>query len=110
MNNMPILECSVRNCLHNVDSRCDLDSIKVEGKKATTPSSTDCGSFMERKEGTMTNSTGMPDMHCKVECEAEKCTYNSKHVCTANQIGIAGDGACTCKETECSTFNCGTEK
>lgn len=104
--NMPILDCSVRNCMYNAESRCQLEEIKVEGSNATNSGATACGSFKLRTGSEYSNSTHMPDPESSVKCEAEKCCYNQGKVCHADHIGIAGNGACDCKETECASFYC----
>ena len=101
---MPILDCSVKNCMHNMESRCQLDEIKVEGHSATNSSATACESFELRNNSEAYNSTHMPDPECSIECEATKCDFNEECKCSADHIGIAGNGACDCRETECSSF------
>lgn len=103
---MPILDCSVKNCIHNMESRCQLESIKVMGNNATRSEATECGSFELRTDSEYSNSTHMPDPENDVRCEAVKCTFNDDMKCRADHIGIAGNGACDCKETECSSFYC----
>jgi hypothetical protein len=39
-----------------------------------------------------------------VDCEAINCVYNEGRHCSAEHIGIAGDGASASEHTECSTF------
>lgn len=104
---MPILDCTVTTCHYNVDERCSLDKIKVEGSNADKTEETSCGSFKARKESGCMNVTGMPDAECKVDCAAEHCRYNKECVCHAGNIGIKGSNACESRETECGTFYCG---
>lgn len=103
---MPVLDCSVVTCHYNVDERCSLDKIKVEGKNADNVTDTACGSFKARKENRCMNVMGMPDAQCKVECAAEKCKYNENCECHAGNIGIKGNHACECHDTICGTFTC----
>ena len=35
------------------------------------------------------------------------CTFNDNCKCESGDIHIAGDSACSCQETECSSFRCG---
>ena len=42
---MPVLDCTVSTCHYNVDERCSLGKIQVEGKNADTADETACGSF-----------------------------------------------------------------
>ncbi len=112
---MPALKCEVKSCVHNSNNMCCLNNIQVEGDHAEKPASTACGSFELRSDRTATNSYGaatnaaydgkMPSEHVSVDCKAKKCVYNSECKCTAKDIGIAGQTACTCKETECSSFS-----
>lgn len=101
---MPILDCTVKTCHFNVDERCSLDKIKVEGKDAHTTEGTECHSFKPRKENCHSNVVGMPDAHSKIECSAENCHYNKNHECHAENIGIVGSDACEKRDTECVTF------
>ncbi len=103
---MPLLDCTVTTCHFNVDERCSLDKIKVEGKNADTVTDTACGSFKARKDNRCMNVTGMPDARCAVDCAAEHCKYNESQKCQADSIGIKGSGACECYDTECGTFTC----
>lgn len=103
---MPILDCTVTTCHYNVDERCSLGKIKVEGKNADTTEETACGSFKARKDNRCTNVTGMPDANCSVDCAAEHCKYNEDCKCHAENIGIKGSNACECRDTECGTFSC----
>ena len=64
----------------------------------------------ERGEGTMSNSTGCGCTKIGVDCKAQNCTFNDNCKCEAGDIHIAGDSACSCQETECSSFRCGCGK
>ena len=103
---MPILDCTVTTCHYNVDERCSLDKIKVEGKNADKMDETACGSFKVRKENRCMNAMGMPDAENKVDCTATHCVYNENCKCGADNIGIRGNDACECTDTECGTFSC----
>lgn len=103
---MPILDCTVRTCHFNVDERCSLDRIKVEGNDADVTEETACGSFKARKENRCMNATGMPDAACHIDCEAVHCAYNKECKCNAESIGIVGNHACENCDTECATFRC----
>ena len=106
-NEMPVLECSVKTCSHNMDNKCCLDSIKIEGRSANTTDGTLCSSFSLRKEGAMSNSMDKnPSNTSQIMCEAVKCTYNQDCMCHAQSIDVSGRNACVCGETECATFKC----
>jgi len=69
--------------------------------------STACGSFRERQMETAKNECGCrtaPEQRLEVACDAVKCIYNDNHVCSAEHIGIAGNGAKHAKDTECASF------
>lgn len=102
---MPILECSVKTCTHNADNKCQLDSIKIEGRSANTTDGTLCSSFKLRKEDSYANSCeSSPSATSKIICEAVKCVYNEECVCHAKGIDVCGQNACVSGETECATF------
>lgn len=104
---MPILDCSVKNCIHNMESRCQLEQIKVEGSNATNSDSTACGSFrLRRNADSYSNSTHLPNPENDVKCAAENCCFNENLKCHADHIDIAGNGACDCGETLCQSFRC----
>ncbi len=101
---MPNLDCTVTTCTYNVDEYCAKGAILVAGEDAKQPRETCCSSFEDKKTCGCTNSSRMVDHQVKVECEAVDCIFNEAKMCNAGQIGIAGSNACTCKETECSSF------
>jgi hypothetical protein len=102
---MPILNCTVSTCHHNVDERCSLDKIQVSGESADTMGETACASFKARKENRCMNAMGMPDAHSAVSCAATHCVHNTNCQCNAENIGICGHEACECRDTECTTFS-----
>lgn len=103
---MTYLDCSVKGCIYNEDHCCCKGSIKVEGKEATDSHSTCCGSFRETGSNAVKNETANVSKEIEVACEAVHCRFNEAQKCRANHIGIAGNGACTCGETECASFEC----
>lgn len=103
------LSCQVTSCLHNESNLCCLSKIKVDGPSASSSSGTCCASFAERNNSA-SNSTGN-DCACpetKIDCKAEKCTYNDNCKCEADNVNVG----CCChapksmSETECDTFKC----
>lgn len=105
------LECSVTSCLHNQNSLCCLDSIKVEGPGARQSSQTCCESYVERI-GSASNSVsghGTPRPETFINCKAENCTYNDNCKCEAECVCVG----CCCSDvtskggTECCTFQQG---
>lgn len=105
---MTYLDCSVKGCSYNnQDGCCMKGDIRVEGREAKEPRSTCCGSFKERGcNEPFCNALKEPSKETEVACEAAHCRFNEDEKCRANHIGIAGNGACTCGETECASFEC----
>ncbi|MEG0215672.1 MAG: DUF1540 domain-containing protein [Hungatella sp.] len=101
---MTTLDCNVKNCLHNADSCCCKQAIIVDGQDAKETCETYCGSFDENKEGAFQNMFKSPESKLEVDCEAMKCVYNENRHCSADHIGIAGDGAKEACHTECASF------
>ena len=93
---MPALSCSAMTCVYNQNELCSKGDIRVGGSGAKSSMETCCESFKERGEGTMSNSTGCGCTKIGVDCKAQNCTFN--------------DSACSCQETECSSFRCGCGK
>lgn len=96
----------VSTCAHNQGCYCVLDKVEVGGKNANTACMTCCDSFVERKEGEYVDSVKEATPTCSINCNASECKYNEGCSCTAGNVNVQGVGACTCKETECSTFCC----
>lgn len=103
---MTRLECTVTNCFYNNDKCCCKGDIMVEGKEAKTSQATCCGSFKEKKSDTASNAVNQPKKDIEVDCQACNCVHNKDRKCAADHIGIAGQNACQCQETECMTFSC----
>ncbi len=102
---MTYLDCSVTGCVYNDDRCCCKGDIRVEGEDAKTTEDTCCGSFRERGESTE-DSEKRISKEIDVDCEACNCGFNEDKKCSADHIGIAGGDACSCRETECSSFRC----
>lgn len=103
---MTFLDCTVTGCVYNADRCCCKGDILVEGKNAERTEETCCGSFKERGSDSSQNAVGRMSREIEVACEACGCIYNKDRECTAEHIGIVGNHACTCGETECSSFRC----
>ena len=101
---MTRLDCNVTNCLHNAENCCCKAAIIVEGEQAKDTCDTCCGSFDENKDGAYHNLFKTPENRLEVHCEAVKCVYNEGRHCSADHIGIAGDGASEASHTECASF------
>lgn len=103
---MPLLNCTVKNCLYNKDEYCAKGDILVDGRTAKKSEGTSCKSFVERRES-VSNSCGCGSAtpHIQVECKACECTFNKEERCDAEEITIAGRNACKCSDTECGSFS-----
>ncbi|MCM1126291.1 MAG: DUF1540 domain-containing protein [Lachnospiraceae bacterium] len=101
---MAELRCSVDNCVHNKSEYCCKGDILVGGQRACCDDDTCCESFSESKNDRFTSSVGHPSSVISIDCEAVKCIHNSDYKCTADHVDIRGCGACSCRETACSTF------
>ncbi len=101
---MTKLECNVANCLHNADNCCCKQAIIVDGSDAKENYETCCGSFDEQKDGSFKNMFKTPEHRLEIDCEAVNCVYNENRRCSADQVGITGDGASEAAQTECATF------
>ena len=101
------LKCSVTSCVYNTDNLCSKGDIMVGGKNASQSKDTRCESFMYKREDetSYSSSTCHPCQSISIDCEAEKCRYNSNYRCTAKHVDIMGGcNSCDCKETSCATF------
>lgn len=103
---MPELRCDVHSCVHNKNMYCDLDKIEVGGREAKTSRDTSCNSFVERKEGSYSNSLREASAKTNIDCQATTCTYNEACKCHAGKIDVSGNDACKKDETCCSSFQC----
>lgn len=101
---MPLLSCSAQNCVYNQDRYCSKGDILVQGDGAQNACETCCSSFRETTEENWKNSMGTPAATVQIDCTACNCHYNEDNRCMAGQVDIAGQSACTCNQTECSTF------
>lgn len=102
---MTKLQCMVTSCYYNEDKLCSKGDIMVDGKNAKDAGGTCCSSFKERTTGA-SNSMRSPKNEIEVDCKACNCVHNEDCKCAADHIGIAGNNACQCQETECMTFCC----
>lgn len=98
------LTCGATNCSYNKDNSCCKGDIMVGGKNACECNATNCESFHKRDRDAYTSSIAHPSKNISVDCEAEKCVYNSDYRCKAEHVDIKGCNACTSHETLCATF------
>lgn len=93
------LQCSAVNCTYNESYECRAGAIKVGGREAVTTDETYCDSFVDQKDGGLTNSVenGCTNPN-NIKCEALKCKYNESERCVADNVKINKDN------TSCQTF------
>ncbi len=102
---MAQLDCSVQNCVHNKNEYCCRGDIMVGGKHARKEEATCCESFSpKRAEDSYVSALEHPCRTIGIDCEADKCMYNTDYKCYAEHVNIAGNGACECGQTLCRTF------
>lgn len=101
---MTRLDCTVSTCVHNAEKCCCKRGILVEGMGAKDSCDTCCGSFEENRGGLFKNLFKTPESKLEVDCDVTNCLYNDDHLCRAEKITIAGDGARAVGQTECSSF------
>lgn len=102
---MTQLKCNVATCASNKDNCCCRPAIKVQGRSAHECCDTRCESFTN-KNHECSNSTHFCECNTSLEvkCTAEKCVYNERGTCQAQDITIDGNGAQIMSETECASF------
>lgn len=105
---MSYLRCTARRCSNNQNDLCIREGIQVGGSSAECRSETQCSSFTQRED----NYSNVVSRHTeatpetRVSCDACGCTYNQDKHCSAPSVDISGASACSCGETQCSTFDC----
>lgn len=101
---MACLVCGVTNCTYNEAQYCCKGDIMVGGKHACKEEDTCCDSFRENTKDTFKSALEHPSSTIHIDCEVEKCVYNSNYRCHADNVTIKGNGAANPKETLCATF------
>ena len=96
------LKCSATNCAYNEELVCKAGHIHVSGYQAKSMEGTYCASFVDKVNGSLTNSLGNAiTSTCNIECEAHNCIYNVNKDCHAKKVQIDKLNAC------CDTFDYG---
>lgn len=101
---MASLVCDVCNCAYNNACYCSKGDIMVGGKHARQEADTCCDSFRETTSETYKSAMDHPSTTIHIDCEADKCMYNSNFKCYADNVTIKGNGAHHSAETLCATF------
>lgn len=95
------LKCNATNCAFNKRMECSAGAINIRGAYAITSNETNCSSYVDRISNSFINSIGSQRTNpSNIRCEAQKCTYNKKKNCIANNVIIDTYNA------SCHTFVC----
>ena len=76
---MSYLRCTARRFSNNQHDLCIREGIQVGGSSA--------------------------EPETDIDCDVVNCSYNKDYKCAAASVDISGSSACTCRETQCSTFD-----
>jgi len=112
------LVCSANHCVHNMNNFCGAAKVQIKGGAALNGGNTFCDTYAHRSMKNyvteMTNMnilggitqifSGHQAIEPQVACDAINCTYNSNHMCSAQELKINGPGAQAEQQTECQTF------
>lgn len=114
------LGCSAMNCVNNVSGLCSANVILIKGHNASTSSGTECSTFAEKSFRNAVTSVANTNyvgevkqmfsdnseilMSPDVQCEARKCLYNKRGLCSADNLVVFGPGAINAYGTVCETF------
>ncbi len=81
---MPLLNCTVKNCLYNKEEYCAKGDILEDGRTAKKTEGTSCKRFVERRESASNScGCGSATPHIQEECKACECTFNKEERCDA---------------------------
>lgn len=105
---MTELNCSVKNCYYNKNSKCCKGGIHVGGTDATITEATYCEDFREKKDAMTAKAEHDcgPERKADIKCDAVRCTFNDNCKCHAKEITIEGNNATHQSQTECGSFTC----
>ncbi len=106
---MTELNCSVKNCYYNKNSKCCKGGIHVGGTDATITEATYCEDFREKKDAMTAKAEHCdcgPERKADIKCDAVRCTFNDNCKCHAKEITIEGNNATHQSQTECGSFTC----
>ena len=80
---MPLLNCTVKNCLYNKDEYCAKGNILVDGRTAKMSEGTSCKSFVEKRESA-SNSCGCGSATPHIQVDATQKKSPSQEEMRAN--------------------------
>ena len=101
---MANLCCKADSCTYNKDECCCKGDIMVGGKLACDCDETCCESFSEKRSDSFSSALDHPSQTISIDCEANKCMFNSNYKCQAGKVEIKGNGAANSADTACLTF------
>lgn len=116
---MGALMCSAGTCVNNVSGLCSASIINVIGNGADSSWETECETYSYNSfknvvanlgntnyAGEIVQSFTNSEIYLtpEIECDADKCKYNTDHKCTANNIYVSGKNANFSYATQCETF------
>ena len=101
---MAQLTCGVITCGYNKEKSCCKGDIMVGGASAENERDTRCESVRRENCDCYTSALDHPCQTISIDCEADKCVYNSNYKCVAEHVDISGVKAKESMETACATF------
>ena len=106
---MTNVNCNVKMCGYNENSKCAKKHINVEGLFAKSKIGTFCQSFKNPHNSDVLISEMAKEMSAeptslKVLCSANYCIHNENNECVAKDISIGNANASYRSETECDSF------
>ncbi|MDE6947877.1 MAG: DUF1540 domain-containing protein [Anaeroplasmataceae bacterium] len=106
---MTNVNCNVKMCGYNEDSKCAKKRIDIEGLFAKSKIGTFCQSFKNPHNSDILVSEMAKEMSpeaspVKVKCSANYCIHNENSECIAKEITVGNENANYRSETECDSF------
>ena len=106
---MTNVNCNVKMCGYNENSKCAKKHINVEGLFAKSKIGTFCQSFKNPHNSDILVSEIAKEMSAepstvKVMCSANYCIHNENNECFAKDITVGNENASYRSETECDSF------
>lgn len=99
---MAELKCTAENCTYNCECYCCKGDILVGESMQGYQTEVTCDSF--REKGMMDSFSSSLEHPCEtisIDCEADKCIFNSNYKCVAKHVDIKGLGS---GSAECATY------
>ena len=99
---MAELKCTAENCTYNCESYCSKGDILVGESMQGYQTQVTCDSFREKgMVDSFSSSLEHPCETISIDCEADKCIFNSNYKCVAKQGDIKGLGS---GSAQCATY------